>query len=257
VPLRRVLSGMPPIAPFQMWIHRSKQSVIPISSQKYITFVGAGGKTSLAEYTAAALLKEGRRVAITTTTKIFVKEPYCLIGEDFQASVAQPFVRVGGSVEMGKLTAVSFEDLERIGSVYDVVLIEADGAKGKPLKFPATHEPVIPPFSDIVFVVAGLDGLFEKVNQKVFRWENFCQATVVDADVLITPEVFLRFFADDALLKGVDRGRCTVVLNKYDALMEREQAIEIGKKIILQTGIRGVVVSSALHRVFYHMEAHS
>jgi len=52
------------------------QSVIPF---KYVAFVGAGGKTSLIEYFASRLVKEGKTVAITTTTKIFVREPYQLL----------------------------------------------------------------------------------------------------------------------------------------------------------------------------------
>jgi probable selenium-dependent hydroxylase accessory protein YqeC len=237
-----------------MWIHRSKQSIIPVSRQKYITFVGAGGKTSLAEHMAAELLKEGRKVAITTTTKIYVKEPYCLIDEDFSPGAGRPFVRVGSSVEEGKLTALGFDDLERIGRMYDVVLIEADGSKGMPLKFPAIHEPVIPPFSEKIFVVAGLDGLFGRVDQKVFRWETFCEVTGIVADSPVTPKVFLRFFYDDALLKGVNREKCTVILNKYDTPGVREEAIGLGKAIIDRASIREVMVTSVLHGVFYKTE---
>jgi probable selenium-dependent hydroxylase accessory protein YqeC len=238
-----------------MWIYLSDRFITPILHQKYITFVGSGGKTSLAEYAAAELLKLGRRVAITTTTKIFVKEPYCLVGEDSCLRRNRSFARVGKSVEGGKLTALSFEDLERLGSSYDVVLIEADGAKGKPLKFPASHEPVIPPFSDTIFVVSGLDGLFGRVDQKVFRWESFCKATGIGADALVTPQVFLRFFADDALLKGVDREKCTVVLNKYDTPGVRREAIDIAKGIGAGTGVRDVIISSTLFKVFYEMKA--
>ncbi len=236
-----------------MWIHRNKQSISPDIRRKHVAFVGGGGKTNLAEYTAAEVLKSGKTAVITTTTKIFVKEPYCLIGEDFTPRPGRPFLRVGGSVEERKLTAVSFDDLELLGRAYDVVLVEADGAKGKPLKFPAAHEPVIPPFSDAIFVVAGLDALFGRVDQKVFRWESFCEATGLSADSLVTPEVFLRFFTDEALLKGVDREKCTVVLNKYDALKTREAAIEIGRSIIARTGIREAIVSSVLHKVFYEI----
>jgi probable selenium-dependent hydroxylase accessory protein YqeC len=234
-----------------MWIHRSKQSIKPGACQKYIAFVGAGGKTSLAEYMAAELVKEGRSVAITTTTKIYVKEPYCLMGEDFSPSTGRPFVRVGSSVEEGKLTALSFEDLERLGGVYDVVLIEADGAKGRPLKFPTIHEPVIPSFSDKIFVVAGLDGLFGRVDQKVFRWEIFCNVTGISADALVTPEVFLRFFDDEALLKGVDRGKCTVILNKYDTPGARREATDIAKGIIAGTDVGEVIVASVRLGIFY------
>jgi probable selenium-dependent hydroxylase accessory protein YqeC len=238
-----------------MWIYRIKQSLKLGPRQKYISFVGAGGKTSLAEHMAAELLKEGRSVAITTTTKIYVKDPYCLIDEDFSPGAGRPFVRVGSSVEEGKLTALSFEDLERLGDAYDVVLVEADGAKGMPLKFPAIHEPVIPPFSDKIFVVAGLDGLFGRVDHKVFRWEIFCNVTGIGADALVTPEIFLRFFHGDTLLKGVDREKCAVILNKYDTPGARREATDIAKGIIAGADVGEVIISSTLFKVFHEIKA--
>ncbi|MGD9579033.1 MAG: hypothetical protein AB7Y74_12340, partial [Syntrophorhabdus sp.] len=54
------------------------QDVIPL---KFIAFVGAGGKTILIEYLASNLVNKGKTVAITTTTKIFVREPYQLLND--------------------------------------------------------------------------------------------------------------------------------------------------------------------------------
>lgn len=240
-----------------MWILRGTEFITLVSHQKYIAFVGSGGKTSLMEYMAAELLKQGRSVAVTTTTKIFVKEPYHLMNENFGQPKGPPFVRIGSSVEDGKLTALGFEDIEKLGAIYDFVLIEADGAKRKPLKFPAGHEPVIPPSSEKILVVCGLDALFGRVDEKVFRWEAFCEATGLGEDALVTPQVFLRFFADDALLKGVDKEKCTVVLNKYDSLANRREAITIGKEIITATGIKEVIIASILYKAFYKIEAFS
>ena len=39
------------------------------------------------------------------------------------------------------------------------LLVEADGAAGKPLKAPAAHEPVIPASADLVLAVAGIDAV--------------------------------------------------------------------------------------------------
>lgn len=234
-----------------MWNFRRIDFVKPVLAQKYIAFVGSGGKTSLMEYMAGELLKQGRTVAITTTTKIFAKAPYVLLGEGFDARENMPFVRAGKNIEKGKLTAIGFEEVEKLGSIYDVVLVEADGAKGKPLKFPASHEPVIPPFSEKVFLTCGLDGLFKRVDEAIFRWELFCGATGISGDALITPQVFLRLFADDVILKGVDKEKCTVILNKYDMLGTKKEAIEAGKEIITGTGIKEAIIASIMFKVFY------
>ena len=44
-------------------------------------------------------------------------------------------------------------------AVAGVVIAEADGARLRPLKAPAEHEPVIPPAADAVVAVAGLDSV--------------------------------------------------------------------------------------------------
>ncbi len=205
------------------------------------------------EHVAAGLLKSGKTVAITTTTKIFVREPYVLLEDGLDKRSVGPFVRVGTHLEEGKLTAVGFDDIQELGRRFDTVLIEADGAKGMPLKFPADHEPVIPPFSEKIFVVSGLDSLFGRVDEKVFRWELFRGVTGIQGDARITPEVFLRLFDDDALLKGVDRERSAVVLNKYDALEARGEAASLAKQIITATDVNGVIISSTLLGVFYEI----
>ena len=237
-----------------MWNFRRIDFLKSVSPQKYIALTGSGGKTSLMEYMADELLKLGHTVAITTTTKIFAKEPYLLLEDSPDIRTGIPFIRAGKNIENGKLTAVRFEDIEMLGSIYDVVLIEADGAKGKPLKFPASHEPVIPPFCEKVIVLCGLDAFYKKVNETVFRWELFCKATGIIEDTLITRQVFQQFFTRDALLKGIDMEKCIIVLNKYDALRTRQEAIETGKMIITETGVKGLIISSILFKVFYEIE---
>ncbi|MCX5813062.1 MAG: selenium cofactor biosynthesis protein YqeC [Proteobacteria bacterium] len=237
-----------------MWNFRKIDLIRAVSAQKYIAFTGSGGKTSLMEYIGGEFLKQGRTVAITTTTKIFAKKPYLLLEESSDALSGIPFIRVGKNIKNGKLTAVRFEDIEMLGNVYDVVLIEADGAKGMPIKFPASHEPVIPPFCEKVIVLCGLDAFYMRVNEMVFRWKLFCEATGITGDTLITRQVFLRFFAGDALLKGVDIEKCMIVLNKYDALGARKEATETGKEIIAQTGVKELIISSILFKVFYEIE---
>lgn len=245
---------MPPDFHSVMWNFQKIDFIKTVSAQKYIAFTGAGGKTSFMEYAAEGLLKQGRTVVITTTTKIFVKEPYVLLEENSNMRACSPFARAGKNIENGKLTAVSFEDIEMLGSIYDVVLIEADGAKGMSLKFPASHEPVIPPFCEKVIVLCGLDALHMRVNETVFRWKLFCEATGINDDALITRDVLLRFFDEDALLKGIDIEKCVIVLNKYDVLNIKREAIETGKEIILGTGVKGLIISSNLFKIFYGIE---
>ena len=220
----------------------------------YLSFVGAGGKTTLIEYLAAEAIRRGKRVAITTTTKIWAKPPYVLWPDLTKGQARPDFVRVGKAVAEGKLTALQASEVAELGSAYDLVLIEADGSKGKPLKYPAEYEPVIPSFSDCVMVVAGLDALSGRVDEQVFRWELLERASGMAGDARITPALFLRFFEDDALMKGVDREKCVIVLNKYDACAQRDAVIDLAKTVLEKTGVARLVLSSALLETFYGVE---
>ncbi len=220
----------------------------------YVSFVGAGGKTTLIEYIAAEAIRRGKRVAITTTTKIWAKEPYVLWVDLGKGQARPDFVRVGKTVAGGKLTALEAEEVAELGSAYNLVLIEADGSKGKPLKYPSEYEPVIPPFSDRVIVVAGLDALSGRVDEQIFRWELFERATGVAGDTRVTPSLFSRFFEDDTLMKGVDREKCVIVLNKYDACAERHAVTDLAKEVLEKAGATRAIVSSARFQTFYALE---
>lgn len=237
-----------------MWyIQRTINPFELIEGVKFASFVGGGGKTSLIECLAASCLARGRTVAITTTTKIFAHKPYGLY-DDYRAGPGGvSFARIGKTVENGKLTSLTPEEVRSLGNDFDVVLIEADGAKGQPIKYPADHEPVIAPFSDKIFIMAGLDALFKPFGHAVFRHELFRRKTGIEPPRLVYPDIFLRFFSDDALLKGTAGLPRTVVLNKYDSLTHRHMAAVLMEKIMNQTGILEGLITSVKHGAFYRM----
>ena len=225
-----------------------------IVDKQYIAFVGAGGKTSLIEYLAGKTAKKNKKTVITTTTKIYAREPYVLItqkknDDDYAGNP----VWAGKTIEAGKLTAVTFDDICELGKTFDTVFIEADGAQGKPLKYPGPHEPVIPPFSDIVFVLAGLDSLLGLIKEKVFRWDIIREKWKFTGDEIISPEIFSRFFADEALLKDMGNKPRTIVMNKYDACAQKKVLSHIAGEIIRKTGVERVIISSLAFRVFYEI----
>jgi probable selenium-dependent hydroxylase accessory protein YqeC len=221
---------------------------------KYVTFVGAGGKTSLAELLALEALDRGKRVALTTTTKIRAREPYLTIGEEGWQGSNEKLVRIGKTVESGKLTALEPAEIAAIGDDFDLILIEGDGAKGRPLKYPAGFEPVIPPFSDRVIVVAGLDALSGLLSEKVFRWELLPEAVMLSGEETVSVELFLRLLATDGMMKGVDVARCAVVLNKYDNCIRRQDALDIARKLCQRPDRAPVLVGSTWLSFFYAIE---
>jgi probable selenium-dependent hydroxylase accessory protein YqeC len=241
-----------------MWHFHRIDPLELLSDAKYPSFVGAGGKTTLIEYLGREAARTGKTVAVTTTTKIYGTPPYVLfenisLPPSSDHRIRDGFVRIGKYRKGEKLTGLSFDDVRLLGDLFDLVLIEADGAKRYPLKCPATHEPVIPPFSDKIFVVAGLDALHQTVEASVFRWELARDMAGISGDVSVTTNVFSDFFSSSMLLKDVDLAKCTVILNKYDVLKERHEAMAVAGKILEKTGVAEAIISSPLHRLFYRL----
>lgn len=237
-----------------MWYIRKIDPFDSLVRGKFITFVGAGGKTSLSEHLAAEALRRGKRVALTTTTKIWAREPYATTGRTEWQGFAERLIHIGKTVEGSKLTGLSPEEVATLGEDFDLVLIEADGSKSMPLKYPADFEPVIPEFSDRMVVVAGLDGLAGRIGEKVFRGELFREATGYSLDDRVSNEVFLRLFEKDAMLKGVDTGRCTIFLNKYDACVRRQEARGLARALSERNSHVPVIIGSTLFGFFYGLD---
>jgi probable selenium-dependent hydroxylase accessory protein YqeC len=237
-----------------MWHIQKIDPADLIVGTQYVAFVGAGGKSSLIEYLAGETAKRNKKTAITTTTKIYAREPYVLFTQNRDSNItADNPIRVGTTIEDGKLTALTFDDICELGKTFDTVLIEADGAKGKPLKYPAPHEPLIPPFSGMIFILAGLDSLFGRIDKKVFRLNILREKEKLTGSEIISLEIFSLFFTDEVLLKGVGNKPCVIVLNKYDAFMHKKVLFHITKEIIKKTSVERVIISSLAFRIFYEI----
>lgn len=235
-------------------IQRTNDPYRLLENVKFASFTGGGGKTTLTERLAQSCLAQGRTVVIATTAKILAVLPFVTFADWKKKGPDAPFTRIGSTVENGKLTSLTPDEVRVLGDVYDVVLVEADGAKSYPLKFPAAHEPVIMPFTEKVFIVAGMDGLFKPFTEAVFRSQLFRERTGLDPR-LVYPDIFLRLFSDDALLKGTAGMDRTVVLNKYDTYPHRHMAAILMRKIMEQTGITEGVISAAKYGIWYRMTA--
>ena len=152
--------------------------------------IGSGGKTTLMEQLAKELSKKGK-VILTTTTHIRRPARYPVLeGADERAVAAalaeKNIVCVGEAAEDGKLCApkISIEALARLA---DFVLVEADGAKGLPLKAHEAHEPVIPPCAQRVVTVVGIDGIGRPISEVSHRSARYAQLAGVDEETTVTP----------------------------------------------------------------------
>ena len=156
--------------------------------------IGGGGKTTLL-YALAEELRGRGRVIVCTSTHIRMPEQYPLMTGDAEALRAaldkESVVCAGTPAGDGKLTApeASFEELAALA---DYVLVEADGAKGLPLKAHAVHEPVIPANAQRVVLVVGADGFGGSIQKVCHRPELYAERAGASASDIVTPELAAR-----------------------------------------------------------------
>lgn len=63
------------------------------------------------------------------------------------------------SSEIKKIGFPGWETYEKAGAFADLVLVEADGSRRLPLKYPNATEPVVPEDTDLILAVTGLSAL--------------------------------------------------------------------------------------------------
>lgn len=119
-----------------------------------VSIVGAGGKTSLLIGLAHELAARGWRVLATTTTRLAADQlgffPAAVEFDAGMTAIANALDRhtcaiVYRDLVGGKARGIAPDQVEalRVALHPDIILVEADGARGLPLKFSRSHEPVI------------------------------------------------------------------------------------------------------------------
>ncbi|HEY5983751.1 MAG TPA: selenium cofactor biosynthesis protein YqeC [Anaerolineales bacterium] len=223
-----------------------------------VAFVGAGGKTTC----LFALARElPGPVLVTSTTHLGAwqldeADAHITAAESEQLGRAARLGREKVTVITGpvgadeRTTPASADVVEQLRDISLSrgwpLLIEADGARQKPLKAPKENEPRIPAFTEIVAVVAGLDGLGKPLEEaSVHRAELFAPLSGLEVGDPVTEAGLGRVLAHKrGGLKGIPpRARRIAVLNKADSAPLQASAHQIAMAIA--RAYDAVVVASA------------
>lgn len=212
-----------------------------------VALVGAGGKTSLLYALAREIVRSGRTVVTTTTTKIltprFDQSPKLLLVQDDPELRTLPDrlhehrqVTVAASLtaETGKLQGLDDRLITQLSHLADCVLIEADGAAGRPIKAPAQWEPVIPPFASLVIPIVGLDSVGKPATEAwAFRLRELCAVTGLIPGEAITPQAVARLLCHShGGLKNVPSQIPVIpLLNKEDLLQDHRAVRAIVRSV--------------------------
>ena len=166
-----------------------KELNISLENQELISITGGGGKTTSMFRLARELLKYDKKVLLTTTTAIMKPDEskyermYLTQDTDYKTIQASSSgITVLGSKinKMNKLIGVEQQIIDEIfkSKKFDYIIVEADGSKRKPIKAPASHEPVIPALTTKTIGIIGMDAVGQKIyEENVHRARLFSQVT--------------------------------------------------------------------------------
>lgn len=234
-----------------------------------VSLVGAGGKTTTLYGLVTELRRHGLSVVATTTTHTQTPEspttapPIVFASEEdnWLQSVRARLDRysavtvVGARKREDKLQGLKPEDIDPLRGMADCVIIEADGARGRSLKAPASHEPAVPEWTTATVVMAGLDVLGLPLDEEnVHRLAMVRELSGAASGQPIVEEVVAL-----ALVRGyfptIPKGsRRVVFLNKVDDA-RLKQAEKVGE-LLLAAGAPEVIFGEAIHPngCFYQMK---
>ncbi|HEY7066083.1 MAG TPA: selenium cofactor biosynthesis protein YqeC [Chloroflexota bacterium] len=226
-----------------------------LGHHRIVAFTGGGGKTTAMYRLARELFPE--RVLVTTTTKIWVPSrdqvERVLVGDYMNAVRGLSDGWQSGTRAVG--TAVTPEGklqgvpptlwIAALAKLADHVLVEADGAAGKPLTAPREYEPVIPDGTSLVVPIVGLDALGAPLDAAhVHRVAEIVALTGLSEGDPITPEAIARVMLDPAgNVKGAPpKVEIVPLVNKVDTPAAEPAAHTLAEALIAR-GARRVVLA--------------
>jgi probable selenium-dependent hydroxylase accessory protein YqeC len=243
--------------------------------QGVLSLTGGGGKTSLMFHLARLLVQAGKTVLTTTTTKIFVptaeQSTTVLVATDPETILhqAESALRATRQItaaaermaDTGKLKGFAPEAITTFAKsgLFDWIIVEADGAARRPLKAPASHEPVIPPATTILVALAGLEVIGSPLTEElVFRSELAGQRMNLAAGETITETALARLLAHPLgfFKDAPPQARRFIFLNKADTPQRREAGAEIAAVLrqMAPSLAEALIVGQLLEGVRIHAE---
>jgi len=245
-----------------------------LKERAFISFVGAGGKSTLFNRLADELALKNKRIILTTTTKMFSWQlaPFAKKGrliEGHNEEIIQENIKKYFSVESktGRLAVIG-EKIEDNGEekvsgpppdwldkwwedgIANYFLIEADGAAERPVKAPASHEPVIPLSTTDLIGLIGIDALGLSLQEEnVFRSEIFSQLTGLKLGEKIGIEALsLLICHPEGLFKGALQNCLRhLFINKVEDPEDLKMAEELIFQVlkICPRGISDIIIGAA------------
>lgn len=226
---------------------------LAIGEREVVSLVGGGGKTALMFALGRELPVDGSGVILTTTTKIREPEPSPFFVQFLSHDLGEIKKGVAGNIHRrlclliarerlpdGKLEGIPpewVEELFRMDGV-SVIINEADGAAGRPLKAPREGEPVIPDNTTLIVPVIGIDGMGRPLDEEwVFRSAIASRLLDLPIGSPVTEQAIARL-VKELMKSGPPGARVVPVINKTDLPGGLEKAQRLAQYLLSADPLR-------------------
>jgi len=233
---------------------------LEVKRDQVISIVGAGGKTTAMFRLANELASQGWNVVTTTTTMIRrEKRSELILIEADQETLLEKArsaltehsnitLASGFSEAEGKLLGLDPATVDALVALpqVDAVVVEADGAKGRSLKAPAPHEPVIPSSTAILVAVAAVDAVGRPLDEStVHRPERVARLAGAELGETITPSLMSAVLLNPqgGLKNAPPKARVIPLINKVSQA-RMETAREIAQSLLESTRVQRVLLAA-------------
>ncbi len=173
-----------------------------------IALVGAGGKSTFMERLAVEIEGTPLRALFTTTTRLW-RHQFDTLPRPHLVSSLDQAIRLAKEATPGRpitLACAELPDENKVqgisplwvdalaeGQWFDLIVVEADGGRGKSLKAPAPREPVIPTMTTLVISMAGWQGVGHPLTETwVHHPQRFAHLARLSPGDIITPQSVAR-----------------------------------------------------------------
>ena len=228
-----------------------------ISSGDVVAFVGAGGKSGAIVEVSDALAQAGLKVLVAPTTKMLTGEADrigpLVLSEDAAGlrskvekalSEATAVVAGSGMLSKNRVGGIDPEWVGELAGLADVVLVEANGSRRRPIKGTADHEPALPASVTLVVAVANVHALGTPVDEEhVHSPELFSDLTGVGAGQSITPSAFATALATGSLANVPEGARTAALITGVEPGRIMSNASVITREL-WRLSVRNVVLTS-------------
>ncbi|MBI3962947.1 MAG: putative selenium-dependent hydroxylase accessory protein YqeC [Deinococcus sp.] len=229
---------------------------LDVRPKEVVAFIGAGGKTTALRRLGSELAARGRRVLLTSTTKIEPQagevDTECITSLEQARQVitsrpdwSRPLLLVTERLPT-RLRGMPPEWVDALTNTVDYLLVQADGSARRPFKAPAAHEPVLPRSATLVVAVLGLEAIGSPIDDEhVHRPELVAEFSGLPLGAALTIQGAAQVLLHPrGGFRNVPAGaRRMVLMNKVDDA-ERLATAQALTQLLMQAGIPRVLLAS-------------